>query len=132
MVVWVVVCAAAQWVSNEVEEHLDAHLWRYEEWMQLMSGSRYPAGEHSRILVIGPSEAREAFWPEPFRELLDARLVNDSLSLSTFEDAVSQLEYVEKVYGYNTFGGLMIIAVTPRFLQNYAPGERPLPIVINR
>lgn len=133
LVVWVVLCAASSWLSDEVEERFDAHLWRYEEWMQLMSSSRYPVGEHSRIFVLGPSEAREAFWPEPFRETLGgARLVNDSLSLSTFEDAISQLEYIEKVYGTDALGGLMIVAVTPRFLQNYAPGERPLPIVLNR
>jgi hypothetical protein len=133
LVVWVVVCAASEWVADEVEDHLDANLWRYEEWMQLTSGGRYPADAHDRILVIGPSEAREAFWPEPFREVLGGvRLVNDSLSLSTFEDAITQLEYVEKVYGSDTLGSLMIVGVTPRFLQNYAPGERPLPIVINR
>lgn len=133
LVVWVIVSAACDWLADEVESRLDAHLWRYEEWMQLTSAKRYPAGEHDRILVLGPSEAREAFWPEPFREVLSgARLVNDSLSLSTFEDAITQLEYVEKVYGNDTLGGLLIVAVTPRFLQNYAPGDRPLPIVINR
>ena len=130
---WVVVCAASEWIAQEVELRLDAHLWRYEEWMQLTSGTRYPAGAHDRILVIGPSEAREAFWPQPFRHKLDgARLVNDSLSLSTFEDAITQLEYIEKVFGTDTLGGLLIVAVTPRFLQNYAPGDRPLPIVVNR
>ena len=133
VVVWVVVCAASQWVADEVEDRLDANLWRYEEWMQLTSSNRYPAGARDRILVIGPSEAREAFWPEPFRDVLGrARLVNDSLSLSTFEDAISQLEYIEKVYGNDTLGSLLILAVTPRFLQNYAPGERPLAIVLNR
>jgi len=133
LVVWVIVSAACDLLADEVELRLDAHLWRYEEWMQLTSSMRYPAGAHDRILVLGPSEAREAFWPEPFREVLNgARLVNDSLSLSTFEDAITQLEYVEKVYGTNTLGGLLVVAVTPRFLQNYAPGDRPLPIVINR
>jgi hypothetical protein len=101
--------------------------------MQLTSASRYPAGEHNRILVIGPSEAREAFWPGPFKEALgDVRLVNDSLSLSTFEDAITQLDYVEQAYGKGRLGELIIVAVTPRFLEGYAPGERPLPIVINR
>ena len=133
LVVWVLVCTTASWVADQVEVRLDANLWRYEEWMQLVSGRRYPAGARDRILVIGPSEAREAFWPGPFREILNgARLVNDSLSLSTFEDAITQLEYVEKVYGPDRLGGVLIVAVTPRFLQNYAPGERPLPIVINR
>jgi hypothetical protein len=133
VVTWVLVCASASWLADQVEVRLDANLWRYEEWMQLTEGRRYPAGAHDRILVIGPSEAREAFWPEPFREILDgSRLVNDSLSLSTFEDAITQLEYVEKVYGNDRLGGLLIVAVTPRFLQNYAPGDRPLPIVINR
>jgi hypothetical protein len=101
--------------------------------MQLLSPSRYPAGERGRILVIGPSEAREAFWPEPFQQALGgATLVNDALSLSTFEDSLTQLEYIEKVYGRDAFGDLLLVAVTPRLIQGYAPGERPLPIVLNR
>lgn len=126
-------CAAAEWLARQVEARLDANLWRYEEWMQLMSPARYPVGERGRILVIGPSEAREAFWPEPFQQALDgATLVNDSLSLSTFEDALTQLDYIEKVYGRGAIGDLLLVAVTPRLLQGYAPGERPLPIVLNR
>ncbi len=133
MVAWVLVCAAAEWLARQVETRLDANLWRYEEWMQLMSPARYPVGERGRILVIGPSEAREAFWPEPFQQALDgATLVNDSLSLSTFEDALTQLDYIERVYGRGAFGDLLLVAVTPRLLQGYAPGERPLPIVLNR
>jgi hypothetical protein len=128
------VCGVSEGLSRWVENRLDAHLWRYEEWMQLLSPARYPTGVRGRILVIGPSESREAFWPEPFQGALEgARLVNDSLSLSTFEDAVTELEYIEKVYGHGALGDLLLVAVTPRFLQGYIPpGERPLPIVLNR
>jgi hypothetical protein len=133
VVTWMLVCAASEWLAAQVETRLDAHLWRYEEWMQLLSPARYPVGERGRILVIGPSEAREAFWPEPFREALEgARLVNDSLSLSTFEDSLTQLEYIERVYGRGALGDVLLVAVTPRLVQGYAPGERPLPIVLNR
>lgn len=132
-VAWLAVHAIGETAARAVESQLDAQLWRYEEWMQMLSPARYPRYERGRILVIGPSEAREAFWPEPFRDALNgARLVNDSLSLSTFEDALTQLEYVEKAYGRGTMGDILIVAVTPRFLQGYAPGERPLPIAINR
>jgi hypothetical protein len=131
---WLLVSASGEWLARQVESRLDAHLWRYEEWMQLMSSARYAHDDEERILVIGPSEAREAFWPQPFREVLNgARLVNDSLSLSTFEDAITQLEYIEKVYGRGSAGDLILVAVTPRFLQGYIPpGERPLPIVLDR
>lgn len=133
VLVWVGTCVAFESLARSVETRLDAHLWRYEEWMQLLSAPRYQAPAPARILVIGPSESREAFWPEPFRKALgNVRLVNDSLSLSTFEDAITQLEYVERVYGHGTLGNLIIVAVTPRFLQGYAPGERPLPIALNR
>ena len=129
---WVGASAGLEYLAREVEARLDAHLWRYEEWMGLLSPARY-SKERGRILVIGPSESREAFWPAPFRGVLNnARLVNDSLSLSTFEDAITQLEYVEKAYGIGAVGELLIVAVTPRFLQGYAPGERPLPIALNR
>jgi hypothetical protein len=130
---WVAVSAGLESLARQVEVRLDAHLWRYEEWMQLFSPARYPAEERGRILVIGPSESREAFWPAPFRDSLrHGRLVNDSLSLSTFEDAITQLEYIEKVYGTGAIGDLLLVAVTPRFLQGYTPGERPLPIALNR
>jgi hypothetical protein len=131
--VWVLVCAAAESLARNVEARLDANLWRFEEWMQLLSPARYPSDKRDRIVVIGPSEAREAFWPEPFQQALDgATLVNDSLSLSTFEDALTQLEYIEKVYGRGAIGDRLLVAVTPRLLQGYAPGERPLPILLNR
>jgi hypothetical protein len=132
-VTWVLVCATLEVIARKVESRLDANLWRYEEWMQLLSPARYPIDKGGRIVVIGPSEAREAFWPEPFQQALDgATLVNDSLSLSTFEDALTQLEYVEKVYGRRAIGDLLLVAVTPRLVQGYAPGERPLRIVLNR
>ncbi len=130
---WVLVCTASEWLARRVEMRLDANLWRFEEWMQLLSPARYPTATRDRIVVIGPSEAREAFWPEPFQQALDgATLVNDSLSLSTFEDGLTQLEYIEKVYGRGAIGDLLLVAVTPRLLQGYAPGQRPLPILLNR
>jgi hypothetical protein len=133
LIAWVAISSAAERAARWVETRLDAHLWRYEEWMQLLSPARYPVEGRSRILVVGPSESREAFWPEPFRRTLpDVRLVNDSLSLSTLEDAVTQLEYIERVYGRGALGDVLIVGVTPRFLQGYAPGDRPLPIVLNR
>jgi len=132
-VAWVLVCATSEWLARRVEARLDANLWRFEEWMQLLSPARYPTDKRDRIVVIGPSEAREAFWPEPFQQALNgATLVNDSLSLSTFEDGLTQLEYIEKVYGRGAIGDLLLVAVTPRLLQGYAPGQRPLPIVLNR
>jgi hypothetical protein len=130
--VWVLVCGTLEWLAREVESRLDASLWRFEEWMQILSPARYEVTGERRVLVIGPSEAREAFWPEPFRKLLGMRLINDSLSQSTFEDSLTQLEYIERVHGRDAIGEVLIVAVTPRLLQNYAPGDRPLPIVLNR
>lgn len=116
-----------------MEARFDPMLWRYEEWMQLLSPVRYSDRVPNRILVVGPSEAREAFWAEPFERVLGpVRLINDSLSLSTFEDVVTQLDYVERVYGPQALGDVLVVAVSPRLLQNYAPGERPLPILLNR
>jgi hypothetical protein len=115
-----------------VEIRFEVSLWRFEEWMDILSPSHYGAVDEQRVLVIGPSEAREAFWPQPFRKILGMRLINDSLSQSTFEDDITQLEYIERVHGSGAIGKTLIVAVTPRLVQNYAEGPRPLQIVLER
>lgn len=129
---WVGVCAVSEAAARWTELRLGAHLWRYQEWMQLLTPTRYLGRTHW-ALVVGPSEAREAFWLDDFEEEMEGRrLVNDAMSFSTFEDTVTQLEYIERVYGTRAIAPLLIVTVTPRYLQNYAPGERPLPVLLDR
>lgn len=130
---WLGVCAVSEAAARWTEIRLGAHLWRYQEWMQLLTPSRYLGRTTPWVLVVGPSEAREAFWKDAVEEEMNGRrLVNDAMSFSTFEDTVTQLEYIERVYGEDAIAPLLIVTVTPRFLQNYAPGERPLPILLDR
>jgi hypothetical protein len=130
---WVAVCAIGDRLSVQVERRLGAHLWRFEEWMLLVDPSRYQHGEKPTLQIVGPSESREAFWPQAFRSRAGFRgFLNDSLSMSHLDDAVTQLEYVERAFGASAIGDTLVLAVTPRFALGYAPGDRPLPIVINR
>lgn len=130
---WGVTCATGEWLSRFAETELGAHLWRGEEWMQLLSRARYTRRVADRVLVIGPSEAREAFWEAPFREVLPGVfLANDALSMSTLEDGLSQLEYIERAYGAGALGGRIVVAVTHRWVVGYTPGTRPFPIVVDR
>jgi hypothetical protein len=130
---WLSVCAASEAAARWTETRLGAHLWRYQEWMQLLTPPRYQGRTTPWALIVGPSEAREAFWKDDFEEAFNGRrLVNDAMSFSTFEDTVTQLEYIERVYGDEAIAPLLIVTVTPRFLQNYAPGERPLPILLDQ
>jgi hypothetical protein len=129
---WLVAAVALEATARFVEERLGAYLWVEEEWMQWFTPGRYAPSPEPAVLVLGPSEAREAFWPEPFRARLGARLLNESLSMSSFEDGVTQLELIEASYGRGTLGRWLVVAVTPRFLLGFTPGERPLPIALAR
>ncbi|MBM4383053.1 MAG: hypothetical protein FJ091_06745 [Deltaproteobacteria bacterium] len=130
---WVGVCALADRAADWAEADLGAHLWREEEWMLLFEPSRYRTSARRTLHVLGPSESREAFWPEAFRTRAKFDgFLNDSLSFSTLDDAVTQLEYVERAYGEDAIGDVLVLALAPRFTLGHAPGERPLPIAIDR
>ncbi len=129
---WLAAAMLLETTARVAEQQLGAYLWVEEEWMQWFTPSRYAPSAEPSVFVLGPSEAREAFWPEPFRDRLGARLLNESLSMSSFEDAVTQLEFVEGSYGSGTLGRWLVVSVTPRFLLGFTPGARPLPIAIEQ
>ena len=61
VVVWGLWCSNLESLARYVEIRFEVSLWRFEEWMDILSPSHYGAVDEQRVLVIGPSEAREAF-----------------------------------------------------------------------
>lgn len=130
---WLLPIVAFGSLATYAETHWGVFLWRGEEWMELYSPASYVGRGQGRIMVIGPSEAREALIAAPFEAAIPGfEFFNDSMSFSTLEDGITQLEYIERVYGNGAFPELLILAVTQRYVLDFAPGERPLVIAINR
>jgi hypothetical protein len=130
---WGVVAVSFGSLATYAETHWGVFLWRSEEWLELYSPSRYVDRGRGRIMVIGPSEAREALVAEPFEAALPGfEFYNDAMSFSTLEDGITQLEYIERVYGQGAFPEVLILTVTQRYVLDFAPGERPLVIAMNK
>jgi hypothetical protein len=130
---WLLPTVAFGALASYAETNWGVFLWRGEEWMELFDPKVYVGRGAGRVMVIGPSESREALVPAPFEAVLSGfELFNDSMSFSTLEDGISQLEYIERVYGADAFPELLILAVTQRYVLDFAPGDRPLPVAIDK
>lgn len=110
------------------------YLWRHEEWLQLFTADNYVERGRGRILLTGPSEAREAFLIDRLEEAFPKEeAYQNALSMGTMEDVLLLLEYIEGAYGREAVPDRIVLGVTPRFLFNYPPVERtPLAIAIDR
>lgn len=120
----------ARWAESERRHHL----WRHEEWLQLFIADNYVGKGRSRILLTGPSEAREGLLEEEFRvSLPGAEPYQNAISMGTMEDVLLLLEYIDGAYGRDAMPRQVVLGVTPRFLYNFPPPERrPLPMAIDR
>ena len=131
---WALPVAALGALASHAEAEWGAFLWRGEEWMRLLGPAGYAGRGAGRVMVIGPSEAREGFADAAFEAGLPGfEFFNDAISMSTLEDAVTQLEYIERAYGEEAFPEVVLLALTQRYASDYTPdGVRPLPIALNK
>jgi len=115
------------------ERDLSAFLWKQQGQLQLFSAHNYVGRGRGRLLICGPSEAREAFLPDEIRTGLQGlEPYQNSQSIGTLESTLIILEYIERAYGPSAIPEAILLGVTPRFVANIRHGRSPLYMAINR
>ena len=113
------------------ETTTDAYPWRTSDFYRILLPSLYDDRGADRLLIAGPSEARENLLFETFdRDFPDLKAFQGAQSLGTFDDFLLSLEYAERVYGPDAAPTLLVLGVTPRFVGGIPRGKSPLVKVI--
>ena len=87
-------------LASWAEQERGAYLWRTEEWLALFTPANYADRGDGRLLLMGPSEAREAFVDSALRERLAGwETIQHAWVWSTLEELVVFLEYLERAHG---------------------------------
>src|SRR6187549_404478 len=70
--------------AGYAEVRLDAYLWKEEDFLRLFSPTNHRGRGRQRLLISGPSEAREALLPEELaRALPGSKPYQNAQSLGT-------------------------------------------------
>src|SRR4030095_10641277 len=120
------VSAALLGLARAVEVRYGSYPWQNEDWLRLLLPTLWGGHRQNRILVAGPSEAREDLLYELFNESFQGlQTFQGGQSQGTFEDLVLTLEYVERVHGRSAVPHTLVLGVTPRFVANIPRGRSP-------
>ena len=120
-------------VAVYAEVHLGAFLWKQQDTLQLFSPHNYVNRGSGRLLIYGPSEAREAFLLEEVEPRVPGlRPYQHSQHGGTFEEGLVVLDYMERVYGPTAVPDAILLGITPRFVANIRSEASPLFTAIDR
>jgi hypothetical protein len=113
--------------SRRAEAH-GAYLWFRHEYLQAFSpASHAPRGGARRMLLCGPSEAREALRYGVFdAELPGIRARQSAQSWGTVADCTLLLEYIDASYGPDAMPEYLVLGTTVRWLSNEGLEMSPL------
>ena len=127
------VTVAALGLSRTVEMRYGSYPWQNEDWLRVLLPSLWVGRGPSRILIAGPSEAREALLYELFDESFPGlETFQGGQSRGTFQDLLLSLEYVERDYGPSAVPAVLVLGVTLRFVANIPRDRSPLIAAIDR
>jgi hypothetical protein len=114
-------------IADFAEVHLGAYLWKQEDYLRLLSPTYHDGRGSSRLLIYGPSEAREGLLPEEIDPLVSGLTAyQNAQSMGTLEDGLLMLEYLERAYGDDAIPKAILVGVTPRFLASIRVMPSPL------
>jgi hypothetical protein len=121
-------------LSSWAEVRYSLYPFREEDHLRYLLPTMYENRGHNRLLLAGPSEAREGFLDRPFdQELGGIQAFNAAQSLGTLDDLLVSLEYIDKVYGDDAKPKILVVGITPRYVANIPSDEEsPLVGAINR
>lgn len=129
------VCAhvALESLARRVETRLDATLWgNFDEHRQLLVPSNHVGRGARRIMITGPSEAREGLLPAQLEAALPGWSVfQASLSMGVLSDVGLMLDYIERAYGADALPEVLVVGLTPRFTCGVGAGVSPLAAAID-
>jgi hypothetical protein len=133
LVVYVGVNVALLGLTRAVEVRYGSYPWQNEDWLRVLLPTLWRGHGQNRILIAGPSEAREDLLYELFdKSFPGQRAFQGGQSQGTFEGLMLTLEYVERVYGRSAVPHTLVLGVTPRFVANIPRGRSPLVGAIDR
>jgi hypothetical protein len=107
------------------EERLGAYLWKEQDYLRLFSPAYHDGRGAGRLLIYGPSEAREGLLPE---EIAVAGLsaYQNAQSFGTLADGLLVLDYLESAYGRDAVPDALLFAISSRFVADIRPPTSPL------
>jgi hypothetical protein len=118
---------ALEGAARFAERRLDAYLWKEQDYLRLLSPANHAGRGARRLLIYGPSEAREGLLPrELVRKVPDLEPYQNSQSLGTLEDGLVVLRYVEGAYGRSAVPQAILLGITTRFVGDFRTRPSPL------
>jgi hypothetical protein len=115
------------------ERYLGAYLWKDQDYLRLFSPANHAGRGTHRLLIYGPSEAREGLLPdEVARVVTGLEPYQNSQSFGTLEDGLVVLQYIEGAYGRSAIPDAILLGITPRFIGNLRTQPSPLWVGINK
>ncbi len=115
------------------ERYLGAYLWKDQDYLRLFSPANHVGRGRHRLLLYGPSEAREGFLTEEIaRTAPGLEPYQNSQSVGTLQDGVVVLHYIESAWGRSAIPDAILLGVTTRFVGNLRTQSSPLQDGINR
>ncbi len=120
-------------LASAVERRGGVYPWRDEDVLRYLLPSLWAPRGKVRMLIAGPSEAREDLLAERFAEAFpETDVIQGALSLGTFDDFLLTLEYLEKAHGPTSLPKRLILGLTPRFVANIPRDDSPWEAAIDR
>jgi hypothetical protein len=114
-------------ISRYAERNLDAYLWKEEDHLRLFSAANHVGRGAHRLLIYGPSEAREGLIAsELARTVPGFKPYQNSQSVGTLEDGLIVLRYIEGAYGRTAVPDAILLGVTTRFIGDLRTRQSPL------
>jgi hypothetical protein len=127
------VTAGSLALAGTVETRYGSYPWQNEDWLRVLLPTLWVGRGQGRILITGPSEAREDLLYELFDESFPGlHAFQGGQSLGTFDDLLLSLEYIERVHGPSAVPAMLVLGITPRFVANIPRGQSPLVAAIDR
>ncbi|HYN08783.1 MAG TPA: hypothetical protein VES67_15490 [Vicinamibacterales bacterium] len=118
---------ALEGAARFAERHLDAYLWKEQDYLRLLSPANHADRGARRLLIYGPSEGREGLLPEEIaRKVPGLEPYQNSQSLGTLEDGLVVLRYVEGTYGRSAVPAAILLGISTRFIGDFRTRPSPL------
>src|SRR4051794_19766641 len=118
---------ALEATARFAERRFGAYLWKQQDYLRLFSPVNHLNRGHGRLLIYGPSEAREGLFPEEIEPAIpDLKPYQQSQSMGTLEDGLVILNYIERAYGPSAVPDALLLGITIRFVGDIRVVPSPL------
>jgi hypothetical protein len=129
---YVLAVASLGALARHVESTQDVYPYKNEDWLRYLLPTLYADQGKPRLLITGPSTARENLVVEVFADSFpDHEVVQGGLSVGTLSDVLLSLDYLRLVYGPESLPEVLVLGISTRFIADI-PVERPFEIGLDR